>query len=100
MLFTRYVPPESVFAFCIFFTLLGIALFGTLTPLIYLITRGALARRIAHPTMNHALRQAILISSFLIFNLVLRVLHSWNLFTAAVSFGIIVVIELLALGGK
>ncbi len=100
LLFTRYVPPGSVLAFVVFFTLLSVALLCTLVPLIHLLTRGILARRIAHPTMRHALRQASLISIFIVFNLLLRVLQSWSLFTAVVSFGIIVVIEMLALGGK
>src|SRR5512146_3051593 len=82
LLFTRYVPPQSTLAFIIFFTLLGVALFCTLAPLIHLVTRGILARRHAHPVINHALREALLISIWIVFNLSLRVLHSWNFFTA------------------
>ncbi|MGH2507669.1 MAG: hypothetical protein ACRDHZ_09750, partial [Ktedonobacteraceae bacterium] len=63
-------------------------------------TRGILARQMAQPTMSHALRLALLLSILVNFNLVLRVLHNWNVFIAAVSLGIIIVIELLALGGK
>lgn len=100
LLFTHDVPPASMAAFVIFFVLLSSALFCTLAPLIHLITRGVLARRGIHPTMSHALREALLISLFIVFNLVLRVLHSWSLFIAIVSFGIIVVIELLSLGNK
>lgn len=99
-LFTHDVPPTSILAFCIVFILLGLALFCTLAPLIHLITRGLLARRIAQPTSSHAVREALLITIFLLFNLGLRVLHSWSLFTAVVSFAMIIVIELFALSGK
>lgn len=101
LLFTRYVPPQSTLAFIIFFTLSGVALFCTLAPLIHLVTRGILARRhVRPPVINHALREALLISIWIVFNLSLRVLHSWNFFTAIVSFGIIIVSEILALGRK
>ncbi|HEU5382042.1 MAG TPA: hypothetical protein VFV38_42020 [Ktedonobacteraceae bacterium] len=100
LLFTHYVPPQSTLAFIIFFTLSGMALFCTLAPLIHLVTRGILARRHARPVINHALREALLISIWIVFNLSLRVLHSWNFFTAIVSFGIIIVGEILALGRK
>lgn len=101
LFFTRYVAPQSVLAFLVFFTLLGMALFCTLAPLIHLATHVMLARRLrARPILGHAMRQSLLISIWIIFNLSLRVLHSWGLFTAIVSFGIIVVIEILVLSGK
>ena len=100
LLFTRYVAPASVWSLVVFFALLGVALFCTSAPLIHLATRSMLARRISRPTSGHALRQALLLSIFILFNLLLRVLHSWSLFTALVSLGIMVVIELLALSGK
>lgn len=96
LLFTRYVPPRTVPAFVVFFLLLGMALVCTFSPLIYLVTRRILPGR----TVRHAIRQAGLISVWVVFNLLLRVLHSWNIFTAIVSFAIIVVIEILALGRK
>lgn len=94
LLFTRYIAPQSVPSFLAFFALLGVALLCTLTPLIYLITRAT------RPRLGRATRQAGLISAWIIFNLLLRLLHSWSIFTAVVSFGIIVVIEFLALGRK
>jgi hypothetical protein len=97
LLFTRYVPPQGVPAFLVFFVLLGVALLCTLTLLIYLITLAILVRRARRPRLSLALRQGGLISAWLLFNLLLRALHSWSIFTAAVSFGIIVVIEFLAL---
>lgn len=100
LFFTRYVPPASVWSLIVFFALLGLALFCTFAPLIHLATRKMLARRISRPTTGPALRQALLLSIFILFNLLLRVLDSWSLFTALVSLGIIVIIELLALSGK
>lgn len=100
LIFTRYVPPASIPAFVVVFVLLELALFCTFVPLTYLVTRGVLAKRIARPTIRHALRQSLLFSIFIEFNLLLRVLHSWGLFTALVSFIIIVVVEFLALSGK
>ncbi len=100
LLFVNNVPPQSVWSFIVFFALLGVALFCTLAPLIHLATRKLLARRISGPTTGHALRQALLLDIFIVFNLFLRVLHSWSLFTALVSLGIVVIVELLALSGK
>src|SRR5258708_28783766 len=100
LLFTRYIAPQSVPALIAFFVLLGVALLCTLAPLIYLIARAMLAGRVTRPSLVQATRQSGLISIWIIFNLLLRVLHSWSLFTAIVSFGIIVVIEILALGRK
>ena len=94
LLFTRYIAPQSVPSFLAFFALLSVALLCTLTPLTYLITRAM------RPRLGRATRQGGLISAWIIFNLLLRLLHSWSIFTAVISFGIIVVIEFLALGRK
>ena len=50
--------------------------------------------------MRHALRQGALLSLWIVLNLLLRALHSWSIFVAVVSFGIILVIEVLSLGRK
>ena len=50
--------------------------------------------------MRHALREGALVSFWVVFNLLLRALHSWSLFVAIVSLGIIIVIEVLSLGRK
>lgn len=98
LVFTRFIAPGSVPSFLAFFSLLGAGLFCAFTPLIYLVARPILAARNSRPTLGQAARQAGLISAWLIFNLLLRLLHSWSIFTAIISFGIILVIELLALG--
>jgi hypothetical protein len=98
LLFTRFVAPSGVPSFLGFFSLLGAGLLCIFTPLIYLVARLILAARNSRPTLGQATRQAGLISAWIIFNLLLRLLHSWSIFTAIVSFGIIVVLEFLALG--
>jgi hypothetical protein len=99
-LFTRYVPPQTVSALLIFFLLLSIALVGTLSSLIYLVTTWILTARSRYAIPGQALRQGGLISLWILCNLLLRLLHSWSFFTAIVSFGIITVVEILALGHK
>jgi hypothetical protein len=97
LLFTRFIAPTGVPSFLGFFSLLGAGLLCTFTPLIYLVARLILAARSSRPTLGQSTRQAGLISAWIIFNLLLRLQHSWSIFTAIVSFGIIVVIEFLAL---
>ena len=97
LLFTYYVP-RSAPAILGVFILLSLALFCTCMLLTYLVLWVVLARRKQRPRMTQVLRESVLISTWLIFNLLLSVLRSWSLFTAIVSFGIIVVIELLVLG--
>lgn len=96
-LFTYYIQPSSLPAILAVFVLLGIALCCTCTVLIYLISWSILVRRARHPGVLQALRESGLITVWLLFNLLLSALHSWSVFTTVVSFGIIIVIELLAL---
>lgn len=98
LLFTRYVPPRGMPAIAAVFLLLSVALFCTFVPLIYLITRAIFAARSRRPRLSQAAREGGLIAAWLVFNLLLRVLQSWSIFTALVSFGIIVVVEILVLG--
>ena len=100
LLFTRFVPPQTIQAFVVFFALLGVALTCTLSPLIYFISLRFLSSRLYRTTVRHALRQGMLLSLWVVFNLLLRALHSWSIFTAIVSLAIIVVIEVLSLGRK
>lgn len=98
LLYTYFVAPVGVSAILVSLCLLSAGLFCTLTPLIYLVSYLILARRNTQPRLAQAARQAVLISAWIILNLFLRLLHSWSPFTAAISFGIIIVIEFLALG--
>ena len=99
-LFTRFVPPQTVLAFITVFVLLGVALTSTLSPIAYFVVRRFLSSRLYRATVRHALRQGTLVSLWIVFNLMLRSLHSWSLFTAIVSLGIVIVIELLSLARK
>ncbi len=98
--FTHFVPPQTVQAYATFLALLGIALICTLSPVAYFVSKRFTSTRLRRATMRNALREGALISLWVVFNLLLRALHSWSLFVAIVSLGIIVVIEILSLGRK
>src|SRR6266700_7931591 len=100
LVFTHFVPPQVVLAYVTFFVLLDVALTSTLSPLAYFISLRFISSRLHRATMRHALREGALVSLWIVFNLLLRALHSWNLFVAIVSLGIIIVIEVLSLGRK
>lgn len=98
--FTYFEPPNSVTKFVVVFVLLFVALACTLTPLAYLISLRFISSRLYRATLRHALRQGTLLSLLIVFNLVLRALHSWSIFTTIVSLGIVAVIELLSMARK
>ncbi len=98
--FTHFEPPNSIVNFVVVFILLFVALAGTLSPLAYIISLRFISSQLYRATLRHSLRQGILVALLIVFNLVLRALHSWSLFTAIVSLGIIAVIELLSLARK
>ncbi len=100
LVFTHFVPPQTVLAYATFFVLLGVALTSTLSPLAYFISLRFISSRLYRATVRHALRQGALLSLWIVFNLLLRALHSWSLFVAIVSLGIILVVEVLSLGRK
>jgi hypothetical protein len=100
LVFTHFVPPQTVLAYVTVFVLLGVALTSTLSPTAYYISLHFISSRLYRATVRHALRQGALLSLWIVFNLLLRALHSWNLFIAIVSLGIILVVELLSLGRK
>lgn len=100
LLFTRFVPPRTTTAFVTVFVLLYVALTSTIAPLAYVISLRFLSSRLYRATVRHSLRQGALLSLWVVFNLALRAWHSWSIFTAMVSLGIVAVIELLALARK
>lgn len=100
LVFTHFIPPQSVQAYATFFVLLGVALICTLSPLAYFVGRRFSSSRLHRATMHNALREGALVSLWVVFNLLLRALDSWSLFVAIVSIGIIIVIEVLSLGRK
>lgn len=87
-------------AFVALFVLLGVALTSTFSPLAYFVTLRFLSSRLYRATVRHALRQGALLSLCIVLNLVLRALHSWNIFTAVVIFVAAVVVEVLSLARK
>ena len=98
--FTYFEPPNSVMKFVVVFVLLFVALACTFTPLAYLISLRFISSRLYRATLRHALRQGMLLALWIVFNLILRALHSWSIFTAIVSLGIVAVIELLSMAKK
>jgi hypothetical protein len=100
LLFTRYVEPVSLSAFMMFFLLMEIALITTFSPIAYFIGLRFFPRRLYNATKGHALRQGVLLSLAIVLNLLLRALHSWNIFTAIIILAVAVVIEVLFLARK
>jgi len=98
--FTHFEPPAGITNFVVVFILLFVALACTFSPLAYVISLRFISSRLYRATLRHSLRQGLLLSFWIVFNLVLRALHSWSLFTAIVSLGIIAVVELLSLARK
>jgi len=100
LLFTRFVAPSSLLAFVAFFVLLTIALSTTLTPIAYVLGRRLFAPRRYRMTPRHAIRLGALLTLVIILNLMLRALHSWNIFTCIVTLVTATVIEIVALARK
>jgi hypothetical protein len=100
LLFTGFVPPHTLLAFIAFFLILFIALIGTFTPIMYILGRLLLMHRRDLVTMRYAFRQATLLALVILLNLILRALHSWNIFTALIILAAAVIIEILALSRK
>jgi len=100
LLFTRYVPPQTVVAFIAFFVLLSVAITSTFAPIAYFISLRFLSSRLYRTTVRHALRQGALLSLCIVLNLILLSLHSWNIFAAIIIFAAAIVIEILSLGRK
>ena len=100
ILFTRFIPPYTPLAYLAFFVILGVALTCTFSPLAYFIGLRFLSSRLYRTTVRHALRQGILLSLCIVLNLMLRSLHSWNVFTAIVIFVAAVIVEIVSLARK
>ena len=99
LLFTYFVPPRNIPLVVLAFLLLSVALLSTFIPLIYLFRLLIPKTRLA-PSFKGAIREAALFSAWVIFNLLLLVLRSWNILALLTSFGIIIVLEILMLGER
>jgi hypothetical protein len=100
LLFTRYIPPQTVVAFIAFFVLLSIAITSTFAPIAYFISLRFLSSRLYRTTVRHALRQGALLSLCIILNLILLSLHSWNIFATIIILSAAIVIEVVSLARK
>ena len=100
LLFTRYIPPQTVLAFIAFFALLSIAITSTFAPIAYFISLRFLSSRLYRTTVRHALRQGALLSLCIILNLILLSLHSWNIFATIIILAAAIVIEVVSLARK
>lgn len=100
LLFTHYVPPHDLLAFAAFFLLITIALTSTFVPIAYFVGLRFLSLRLYRTTMQHAIRQGMLLSLVIVLNLLLHILHSWSIFIAIVIFVAAIMIEILSLAKK
>jgi hypothetical protein len=100
LLFTYFVEPQSPLAPVIFFLIMSVALTSTLSITTYGIGRYVLRSRLYHTTIRRAIRQGALLSLAIILNLILRVMHSGNLFTGMIIVGATIMIEVLILAKK
>jgi len=98
--YTHFVPPVGTLTYTTFFILLGIALTCTFSPIAYVIGLRFLSSRLYRTTVRHAIRQGALLSLCIVLNLLLRSLHSWNIFAAIVIFIAAIVIEVVSLARK
>ncbi|GAC1626578.1 MAG: hypothetical protein NVS4B11_23280 [Ktedonobacteraceae bacterium] len=100
VLFTRFVSPTSVTAFVLLFSLLGVALTCTFTPIAYGIGLRFITSHLYRATVRHALRQGILLTLAIILNLILLALHSWNIFMGIIMLVAVIIVEILFLARK
>ncbi len=100
LLFTRFIPPNSPLAFCVFFLIFGFALSSTLAPLTYSIEQRIFPKRHYHLLTRYALRQSALLTAAVILNLIFLALHSWNIIMALIILLAAVILEILFLARK
>ena len=100
LFFTRFVHPRTIPAFIAFFILLGVALTSTFSPIAYFISLRFLSSRLYRATVRHAIRQGVLLSLCIIFNLILLSLRSWSVFTAIIILAVAIIIEVVSLARK
>lgn len=99
-IFTRFVAPTGITAFTLLFLLLGIALTSTITPIAYGISLRLITSHLYRATVQHALRQGILLSLAIILNLILLSLRSWNVFMCLIILVAAIIVEVLFLARK
>ncbi|QBD80985.1 hypothetical protein EPA93_35460 [Ktedonosporobacter rubrisoli] len=100
LLFTRFIAPEGILAFALFFLILSVALTSTLAPVAYFTGSRIFSSQRYRATARHALRQGGLLTLIVVLNLILLALHSWSIFTAIVIVVAALVLEILSLARK
>jgi hypothetical protein len=99
-LFTYLVPPHTPLAFIAFYLILIPAVTCTFALVAYVIGARLFSLRLYKLTLRHAIRQGLLLSLVLVFNLILLDLHSWYIFTSIIVLVAAVVVEVLSLARK
>jgi hypothetical protein len=100
LLFTRFVAPSSLFAFCVFFLIFSIALSCTFAPIIYSIELRVFPKYHFYLLVRYALRQSALLTTAIVLNLIFLVLHTWNIVMALIILLAAVILEILFLARK
>lgn len=99
-IYAYFVPPRGLLAFVAFFLLLDVALTSAFSPIAYAISLRFISSRLYRATVRHAIRQGALLALVIVLNLILRALHSWNIFTAIIIVAAAIVIEVVSLARK
>ena len=103
LLFTHQVSPLAspiLPAFIAFFLILTIALTSTVAPIAYMINRIFFSAHIQQAAIRNALRRGALFALIVVLNLMLRVLSSWNVFTAILIALAVIVVEVMVVARK
>jgi Flp pilus assembly protein TadB len=100
LLFTYFVKPQSALAFIIFLLIVSVALTSTLTIIAYGTSCYLFPSRVYRATIRRAIHQGALLSLAIVLDLILRILHSGNTFTAIMIVGATLVLEVLTLAKK
>lgn len=103
LLFTHQVSPFAspvLPAFIAFFLILTIALTSTIAPIAYMIDRVFFSAHVQQVTIRNALRRGALFALIVVFNLMLRALSSWNVFTALLIALAVIVVEVMVVARK
>ena len=100
LLFTRFVAPSSLFAFCVFFLFFSLALSSTLAPIIYSVELRVFPKYHYYHLVRYAMRQSALLTIAVDLNLIFLVLHTWNVVMALIILLAAIILEVLFLARK
>lgn len=93
--------PDNVLALGAFFLAMFGALFFTLAPVLRAVAlRCTHSRLYQQASRQHAARQAVMLSVFVVLNALLQMVRAWTALTALLLFGMFAVIEVVALARR